>query len=557
MAASEAAPPSATAEPAGPPGARPKPQFASREAGTALPLHLLERLCTAEEMRRMDERAIQGWGLPARLLMENAGHEVAAHLQRLLRSRRAEGSILRQAPVAVCCGSGNNGGDGYAAARLLRNAGVHCLVIRSGAPRTPDARANAEAWTHFGRTLDWDTEEPACRTALAEAPGLVDALFGTGLSRALEGAVRGLIDAMNAAPAPVKLAVDLPSGIHSDTGAVLGAAVRATHTVCFQVAKIGCHQFPGAGLCGELKVVPVSIAPAWPPDATPTYRLSGRFVSAIRPPRPREGHKGTFGHLLAICGSAGMGGAAQLCGLAAAKIGTGLVTLAVPKALQDRFLAGAPELMTYAPPGGATEHFDASHADALAEEAARRDAVVLGCGLGRARETGAFVKALVPRLTGPLLLDADGLYHLTPDAVAGRGTPAILTPHPGELARLSGLSVETLQRDRVTHARQIARRWGVVLVMKGAGTVIAAPDGAVFINPTGDQGLATGGTGDVLTGMIGGFLAQGAEPLPAALLGVYAHGLARDLTRPALSSASFTAMDLIRGLNAALRSLQG
>jgi NAD(P)H-hydrate epimerase len=518
----------------------------------ALPLHLLERLCTAAEMRRMDEHAIAALGLPARLLMENAAHEVAARVQRRLRE-----SGRSAAPVAVCCGTGNNGGDGYAAARLLRNAGVPCLVVRSGEPQSPDALANAQAWTRFGRTLDWEAEETQCRAAIAAAPALVDALFGTGLNRALEGAVRGLIEAMNEAPAPVKLAVDIPSGLHADTGAILGAAVSATETVSFQVGKVGCHQFPGAALCGTVTVAPVSIARAWPAGAPATYLLTRAFARALRPRRPQHGHKGTFGHLFAICGSAGMGGAAMLCGLSAAKVGTGLVTLAVPGALQDRFLADAPELMTFAPAGGGREHFDAAHADSLAAEAVRRDAAVLGCGLGRAPETGALVRELVPRLGGPLLVDADGLYHLPVAALAERVTPAVLTPHPGELARLSGLTVGELGRDRVGHARALARRWGVVLVMKGAGTVVAAPDGTVFINPTGDQGLATGGTGDVLSGVIGGWLAQGLPPLQAALLGVYMHGLARDLTRPGLTSASFTAMDLVRGLNAALLELEG
>ena len=506
----------------------------------------------------MDDHAIRVWGLPGRLLMENAGHEVAAQVQRLLHTRRAATAPPgSKSPLAVCCGSGNNGGDGYVAARLLRNAGLPCVVIRSGAPQTHDARANADAWMHFGPTLEWSADEAACRAALSQAPGMVDALFGTGLSRTLEGPVRNLIAAINAAPAPFKVAVDLPSGIHADSGAVLGDAVRATHTVSFQVGKIGCHQFPGASYCGVVTVVPVSIPRVWPEGAAATYRLTQRFATAMRPARPRHGHKGTFGHLFAICGSAGMGGAAQLCGLAAAKVGTGLVTLAVPKSLQDRFLAGAPELMTYAPNGGAAEHFDALHADGLAEEAARRDAIVLGCGLGRARGTRVLVESLIPRMKGPLLVDADGLYLLNLSAVNGRDPPAVLTPHPGELARLSGLTVAELEQDRAAHARELARRWGVVLVLKGAGTVIAAPDGTAFLNPTGDQGLATGGTGDVLSGVIGGFLAQGLAPLPAALLGVYLHGLARDLTRPRLSSASFTAMDLVRGLNGALRSLEG
>jgi NAD(P)H-hydrate epimerase len=193
----------------------------------------------------------------------------------------------------------------------------------------------------------------------------------------------------------------------------------------------------------------------------------------------------------------------------------------------------------------------------IAEAAASRSAVVLGCGLGRAEGTSAFVNALVPRIEKPLLIDADGLYGLDLAPLREHTRPAVLTPHPGELSRLSGLSVETLSQDRVEHARRLASAWHVVLVVKGAATVVASPKGEVFINPTGDAGLASGGTGDVLSGVIGGFLAQGLAPLPATLLGVYLHGLARDCQREALTSASFTAHDLVAGLNLALRQLGG
>jgi NAD(P)H-hydrate epimerase len=252
-----------------------------------------------------------------------------------------------------------------------------------------------------------------------------------------------------------------------------------------------------------------------------------------------------------------MGGAAMLSGLAALKVGTGLVTVGVPRALRDRFLASAPELMTLAGDSGAEDVFDGSHAPTMADAAATRSAVVLGCGLGRHADTGAFVRALVPRIEQALLVDADGLYHLDVSQVRDRTIPAVLTPHPGELARLSGLSVEVLSSDRVGHARRLATEWRVVLVLKGAATVVASPKGEVFINPTGDAGLASGGTGDVLSGVIGGYLAQGMAPLPAALFGVYLHGLARDCLRSAISSASFTAHDLMQGLNLAIQRLGG
>ncbi len=526
----------------------------------ALPLNLLERLCTAAEMRRMDEHAVRTLGLPSRLLMENAAHEVAARLQAVLREGAAHSrkKDKTRKPVAVCCGSGNNGGDGYAAARLLRNAGIPCIVVRCGEPSTPDAQDNAAAWAHFGKTLDWTADEAACRKLLTQAPGIVDALFGTGLSRTLEGPVRTLIEAINAAPAPAKIAVDIPSGIHADTGAVLGDAVQATHTVCFQVPKIGSLQHPGAGYGGELSVVPVSIKPGWPAGTVTTYRLTGEFAQAIRPKRSKSANKGTYGHLFAICGSSGMGGAARLCGLSAGKIGTGKVTLAVPSSLQDKFLQGAPELMTFSPDEGAdAKHFILKDGKVLAKEAGKGDAVVLGCGLGRSDETNEFVADLVPRLKGaPLLIDADGLFALKAEMLAGRKKPAVLTPHPGELSHMTGISIEELQRDRVGHARRLAAQWKIVLVLKGAGTVIASPEGPVFVNPTGDDGLATAGTGDVLSGVIGGLMAQGLDPLSAALLGVYVHGYARDINRGVLTRSTFMAMDLVRSLNKALKSLE-
>lgn len=499
----------------------------------------------------MDQHAIAALGLPGRVLMENAAREVAAAVQRLLRGRPLPH------PIAVCCGTGNNGGDGYAAARLLRNAGLPVLVIRRGEPAGEDARANAEAWRHFGETLDFDADPAAAAAALHRAPAIVDALFGTGLRRAPEGPVRELIAAINAAPAPVKVAVDVPSGIDSDTGAAPGAAVRCTHTVCFQVGKVGLYQHPGAEYAGPVSVVPISIPRRWPEGALPTWRLTEPFARALLPPRPPAGHKGTFGHLLAVCGSAGMGGAALLCGLGALKAGAGLVTLGVPRALRDGFLAAAPELMTLAPPGGGADAFDPAHVEALAQAAAARDALVLGCGLGRAEGTGAFVNALVARVETPLLVDADGLYALDLARLRERAVPAILTPHPGELARLSGLSVEAISRDRAGVARRLAVDWRVVLVLKGAPAAVASPKGEVFLNSTGDVGLASGGTGDVLSGVIGALLAQGLAPLPAALLGVYLHGLARDCQREALTGAAFTAHDLVRGLNPALRRLGG
>jgi NAD(P)H-hydrate epimerase len=517
--------------------------------GPGLPLHLLPRLASTRAMRRMDVHAIETLELPGRLLMENAAHRVALRLTACLADMGASG------PVVVCCGKGNNGGDGYAAARLLANQGLAVTVVSLGPPGGPDAQANAEAWSRFGPTLEFPDAGPRVDLCLAEAVALVDAVFGTGLTRPVEGAAADLIARMDAAPTPVKVAVDVPSGIDSDTGRVMGVAVRCTHTVSLQAGKPGCHQYPGAAHAGRVEVAPISIPERWEQDEAPTYLLTEAFAAALLPPRPPAGHKGTFGHLLAVCGSAGFGGAALMAGKAALKVGTGLVTLAVPAVLQDRFLAAAPELMTLSPTTGEPLAFEEGQSDAVLEAAAARDAVALGCGLGRRMETAAFVPRVADGIGRPLVIDADGLFHLTPAHLRARRAPTVITPHPGELSRLGGLSREELGADRCGTARRLAAEWGVVLVLKGAGTVIADPGGAVFINPTGDQALASGGTGDVLTGIIGGYLAQGLGALPAALLGVYLHGLARDCQREALTAPYFTATDLIAGINPALHRL--
>ena len=283
--------------------------------------------------------------------------------------------------------------------------------------------------------------------------------------------------------------------------------------------------------------------------------MDSETARLLRPSRAPAGHKGSFGHLYIVAGSAGMGGAALLASSAAVRIGTGLVTAGVPRCLRDAFLARAPEVMTQAMEGGAATHFDNPQWEGHLQAAQSRSAVALGCGIGRHGDTGEFVNAFARALERPLVVDADGLFHITRETVQGRKGDTVLTPHPGELARLLGWSREEIAADRVAAARCLATDWNAVAVLKGAGTVVAAPGGEACINPTGDQGLATGGTGDVLTGVIAGLLAQGLGALEAALLGSYLHGLARDLTKATRSAASFSAGDLVEGLDGALRHL--
>jgi NAD(P)H-hydrate epimerase len=500
-------------------------------------------------MRRWDANAIEHLGIPGRRLMENAAEAVVAKVQKLLQPDAAGSGVV------VCCGAGNNGGDGFAVARLLKEKGLAVAVIALGEPDGADAKANHDAWREMGETLPFAQKHAEAETRLEGAGLIVDALFGTGLNRAVSGPAEALIEKMNAAPVPLKVAVDVPSGINSDTGARMGCAVSCTHTVTFQVAKPGCFQFPGAAHAGQVEVADIAIPVDWEPSDPATYLLNGAFVRRLLPGRPADGHKGTFGHLLAICGSAGMGGSALLAGLAGLKVGTGLVTVGVPRCLRDGFLGAAPELMTLSCEEGGENAFEAVQGEFFLRAAGTRNAVALGCGVGQEEETRAFVHRMVEGVEGPLLIDADGLNALDAARLRARRAPTVITPHPGELVRLSGLAKEALVADRVGEARRLAADWGVVLVLKGAGTVVAAPTGEVFINPTGDPALATAGTGDVLSGMIGGLLAQHLPPLSAALAGVFLHGLARECRREELAEAFFSARDLIEGINGALKAL--
>ncbi len=522
---------------------------AASAPASGIPYPLLRRLADAQAMREMDLRAMEHLRISGLMLMENAARSVVELLER---------EILRERPrvrIVVCCGKGNNGGDGFAIARQLANRGYRVSVVDSGEARTPDALLNQQIWQHFGESVSYPS--PDATRLLEKADVIVDAIFGIGLEREVEGAYREWIETINANRSATRIAVDVPSGVDADDSRILGVAVRCDHTVCFQVGKPGCFQFPGAEYAGRVLIQDISIPPHWSEEASRTWRLTKACIRSLLPSSPRDGHKGSFGHLLSICGSAGMGGAAVLASLAALRNGTGLVTAGVPGVLRDRFLAQAPEIMTLSPPGS-LEHWGREHVPFLLEEAVQRDAIVLGCGLGRHPETQEFVRALVDELSNPLVIDADGLNLLDPESISRIEAPTVLTPHPMELSRLTGLGVPEIQSARIATVRKYAQEWGVVLVLKGALTVIGSPEGEVFLNSTGNVGLATAGSGDVLSGVIGGFLAQGLNPLPAALAGVYLHGSAADcLVREGLAPSNLTASELFRGLGLARLRLGG
>ncbi|KIH77095.1 NAD(P)H-hydrate epimerase [Geoalkalibacter ferrihydriticus] len=503
------------------------------------------RILSTQQMREVDRRTIEEIGIPGAVLMENAGRGAAACI-----AERC--SRLFPGPVLVLAGKGNNGGDGFVIARCLLERGwkVRTLALAERAAFSGDARINLDVLLRLTEEVVFAPDEATLAPALAASRDFqlaVDALFGTGLSSGVRGHYGVAIEWLNARDCTVA-AVDIPSGIDASSGRILGCAVHASLTLTFARPKIGHLVYPGAGLVGSLEVVEIGIPAALIENTQPAYFwVDGDEARRMLPPRPAEGHKGTFGHLLVIGGSAGKTGAAAMTTEGAVRAGAGLVTLGCPASLHDIFEIKLTEPMTVSLPdvGGSLSMRALESIVALCRD---RQALALGPGLGQAVETQTLVRSLVRECALPQVIDADGLNALAGHLeVLSARPPAttVLTPHPGEMARLAGVSIADVQKDRVAFARDFAGKYQVVLVLKGARTLTAAPDGRVFINSGGNPGMASGGMGDVLTGLIGGFLAQNMEPGVAAALGVYLHARAADRLARKMGTAGLAATDLL------------
>lgn len=492
-------------------------------------------LATADEMRALDRYTIDSLGVPGEILMESAGRAMLGPVLRL-RAHSAHPS----APVLVLCGVGNNGGDGFVLVRHLLAEGIPAKAIRvgDGSKLSPEAARN---WERLERM------DAARETAgIADAPDsletgsvVVDALFGTGLSRALEGGWPEWIRAIaRAREAGAKvLAVDLPSGLCADTGQVLGAAVVADATVTISAPKPGLALEPGRSHAGEVFVARVGIADppseraaAEPAGAAPVQLWNVRAALARWPARPRSGHKGTFGRVLVVGGSAGLFGAVALCARGALRSGAGLVTVAHPEAIEVAGAGVPTEAMTRAVSATAAGSFAPSAEKELLELVDARDAVALGPGLGRAPDLREWLPRLVASIRVPIVIDADGLQAFGGQLsrLRERVGSTVLTPHPGEAATLLGSDAALLNTDRLSAARTLAEQTGAVVLLKGAATVVAEPSGRTLIVPTGGPALGTGGTGDVLTGIVLALLARGLDGFPAAGLAAWWHGATAD-----------------------------
>ena len=506
---------------------------------------------TAAEMRALDARAIRELGIPGPRLMDNAGTGAAALIARWL-------APIRGKAVVVVCGKGNNGGDGFVVARRLKARGAAVRVFLVG--RRAEVRGDAADALGRWRGRVEEVEEPSgLARALGRADVIVDALLGTGVSGAARGPVAAAIEAINRAGAggvPV-VALDLPSGLDSDRGALLGPTVKAWRTVTFAGLKRSLLLAPAAAQAGAVEIGDIGVPAEAARRGITTWRLEIADVGPSFPPRDLDAHKGRFGHLLVVAGSLGKTGAAVLAGRAALRSGVGLCTIAAPASQQPIVAAQAPEYMTEALPETAAQSLALEAKDRLWDLARRMDAVAIGPGLSLDPETQELARVLIRELEGPMVVDADALSALAGhlDLLRHAAGPRVLTPHPGEMARMLGTTIEAVQADRIEVTRTFAREHGVAIALKGAHTVIGGPDGHVAINPTGNPGMAKGGSGDVLTGIVGALLAREIEPAAALRAGCYLHGLAGDVAARERGEYAMLASDIIESLPAALRAL--
>ena len=515
------------------------------------------RVLNTDQMREADRRTIHDIGIPSIVLMENAGRQAVAAME-------AAFEDLTTSRVGVLCGRGNNGGDGFVVARTLIQRGVEASVflIGSVADVQGDARTNLEVLGRIGLTIveitsaqDWELHF----SEISECDVLVDAMLGTGFHGGLSGLLQTVVADVNAVGVPV-VAIDLPTGVSADSTEVEGDAVQASMTVTLAAPKIPLVFPPADSHAGDLVIADIGIPHPVIDELEGPYLelLTRERMREIIPTRAAESHKGDFGRVLIVAGSLGRTGAAHLTAIGALRSGAGLVTVATPRSCLPILASMAPEYMTEAldetPSGG----IDFASLDRLFDIDA--DVIAVGPGIGRDPGTVAFVHGLLERAGVPVVIDADALNAFAgdPDRLMGRdGVDVIVTPHPGEMARLAGASIEAVQRGRLEHARHFAAAHRVHVVLKGHRTVIAGPDGRSFVNLTGNAGMATGGTGDLLTGMIAAWVGQLLDAEAACKLSVYLHGMAGDLAEAEEGEASLIASDVAACLGDAILELTG
>ena len=504
------------------------------------------KVSSVEQMRSMDRRAVEELGISEELLMENAGR---ASFEVLSREFGCAGRRY-----VLFCGVGNNGGDGLVVARhILSGGGIPRVFIVGDPDRFRGAaKTNLEICARLPIEVKRVKEIGTLRTAVVHADGIVDALFGTGLDREPSGIYREAIELINVSGKPV-LSLDIPSGVNGDTGEIMGTAVRADHTVTFGLPKIGTMLYPGCGLCGTLHVCPISFPPSLTEDEALDVEING-YVAL--PERERTVHKGSVGDVLFIAGAAGYFGAPSFSAMSFLKAGGGYARLAAPRSMVP-FLATRGSEIVFVPQAETAEGSLAlSNREALIALAGRADMVVIGPGLSLAGETRELVRELTAAIAKPLLIDGDGITALADsrEIIRDRKAPTILTPHPGEMSRLTGASIAEIGRRRIPLLQETAAALRAFIVLKGARSLIGTPKRRVFINLSGNPGMATAGSGDVLTGTIAAMSGLGLPLAEAVRKGVFIHGLSGDLAAADKGEDGITAQDILNYLPYAMKA---
>lgn len=503
------------------------------------------KVVTSEEMAKIDKLTIEKYGIPSLVLMEKAALSVSKHI-----------IDLGAKKLLILAGPGNNGGDGIAVGRILKNKEIDIKIFQlfNENKLSIDCKKQINIAEKFRIPI---FKRYPTKKELSEADIILDAIFGTGLERKIEGELENFINILNSLNKKV-VAVDLPSGISADTGEVLGTAVSAILTVTFGLPKRGHFLFPGRDYVGKLIIEDIGFPKALTESEALKINLIDRHLAhSLIPNRPLYSNKGTYGHVLVIAGSVGKTGAAMLCSRGALRTGAGLVTLAIPNVIKDVFQSKAMEEMIFPLPcNNLTLSKQAiKEIDLFIKEKA--DVVAFGPGIGINEDTEEILRFLLAECSVPLVIDADGITILSkqPDLLKKTEIDTVITPHPGELSRLVKLSVKEIESKRIDITQQVAREFRTIVVLKGVPTIVSNPEGNTFINTTGNPGMATGGSGDVLTGIISSLIGQKVDPFHAAALAVYIHGLSGDLASKNKGLHGLIAGDIIEYLPQAFKEV--
>lgn len=505
------------------------------------------KLLTPRQMKAIDELAINSIGIPGIVLMENAAIQTVMKASSMIGDKK-------EPSITVVAGIGNNGGDAFAVTRHLLSMGYAVSVFSMADidNLTGDALINGQILKNLGMNIPVITGDESLerlKKSCCESDLVIDGLLGTGLNRNVDGILSDTIDVINNHSSLI-LSIDIASGVDGLTGKVRGNCINADATVTFHLPKIGMVQQPGASFIGELSVVDIGIPYALADNMETPELMEKCDIKGMLPVRPVESHKGTFGRLLIIAGSQGMTGAAYLSALSAYRTGTGLVRLAVPESCIDPLTVLLPEAVFTCLPEQTKEK---TH-NLIIKLISEVDAVLAGPGLSQTKETMMLLEAIIENCNKPMVLDADALNLMSGNKslMEKLRCEAIITPHPAEMARLTDMTTAGIQGDRIGVSKSFADEFGLTVVLKGSGTVIAANDGRAAINPTGNQGMATAGAGDVLAGVITSLLGQGLTPYEAAVAGTYIHGLAGDLATANMGAAGVMASDIANNISKAI-----